>query len=226
MRSALSIDVSKAALLCFDLQEEHRSDSRYLVEGYDRVLDNVRRLQGVARQAGPPVLHVAYVIDPSRPVRAFHPLTPDGRSAFSDVGDPLSELCGEVGPAGAETVLVKDDSSAFSRMEFETALRQRRIDTLFVTGVWTEACIAATVGDALARGFRVVLVKDACGSGSRAMHETAVLNLANRLYGGAVTDTEGACRLMAGETVAAWQVRDPVPLRFTYENAACLYGEL
>ena len=61
-------------------------------------------------------------------------------------------------------------------------------------------------------GFRVVLVKDACGSGTTAMHETAVLNLANRLYGGAVADTGRACALMAGETVAAWQMRGAVPL--------------
>ena len=53
---------------------------------------------------------------------------------------------------------------------------------------------------ALKLGFRVVLVKDACGSGSIAMHQTGILNLANRLYGGAITDTAGACRLMAGRT--------------------------
>ena len=80
--------------------------------------------------------------------------------------------------------------------------------------------------DAVELGFRVVLVKDACGSGSVAMHETAILNLANRLYGGAVTDTDGACRLMAGETVEVWMVEGSVPLRFTYENAARLYREL
>ena len=63
-------------------------------------------------------------------------------------------------------------------------------------------------------------------SGSRAMHETAILNLANRLYGGAVTDTAGACRLTAGETVEVWMVEGSVPLRFTYQNAARLYREL
>ena len=75
-------------------------------------------------------------------------------------------------------------------------------------------------------GFRVILVKDACGSGSAAMHQTAILNLANRLYGGAVTDTEGACRLMAGDMIEAWRVQGSIPLRFTYENAADLYHEL
>jgi hypothetical protein len=31
---------------------------------------------------------------------------------------------------------------------------------------------------------------------------------------------------MAGETVDAWQVVGSAPMRFTYENAARLYGEL
>jgi hypothetical protein len=58
------------------------------------------------------------------------------------------------------------------------------------------------------------------------MHETAVLNMANRLYGGAVTDTDGACRLMRGETIAAWQVQGSVPIRYAYENAAQIYRDL
>ena len=91
--------------------------------------------------------------------------------------------------------------------------------------MWTEACIDATVRDAVDLGFRIILVKDACGSGTAAMHQTAILNLANRLYGGAVVDTDGAVRLMAGETIEAWQVQGSVPLRFTYENAAELYRE-
>lgn len=56
-----------------------------------------------------------------------------------------------------------------------------------------------TVRDAIYRGFRTVLVRDACGSGIIPMHQTAVLSLANQLYGGAVAITQAACRLMAGE---------------------------
>ena len=58
------------------------------------------------------------------------------------------------------------------------------------------------------------------------MHQTAFLNLAIRLYGGAVADTDAACRLMAGEAVPVWQVEGSVPMRFTYENAADLYRSL
>jgi maleamate amidohydrolase len=153
-------------------------------------------------------------------------LDDSGKSAFSDKDDPLTAICHEVGPKNGEAMLVKQEASAFGRNDFAEKLKASGIEWLIIAGVWTEACIDATVKDAVARGFRVLLVKDACGSGSAAMHQTGILNLANRLYGGAVTNTLDACRLMAGDTVSAWQVEGSVPLRFTFENAARLYDEL
>lgn len=226
MKTSLTIDLVKTAVLCVDLQEEHRKDSRYLVEGFAEIVAQVQRLQEAARSVGVAVFHSAYVVDPTRPGRPFHPMMPDGASAFSDVNDPLSVICPEVGPAGDEMMLVKTDASTLAQGDVPLLFRAHGIEWIFVVGVWTEACIAATVKDAVEMGFHVLLVKDACGSGSAAMHETAVLNIANRLYGGAVTDTDGACRLLAGESVDVWQVEGAVPLRFTYENAAALYESL
>jgi len=227
MRTALTIDPGKAAALFVDLQEEHRRDRRYLVEGFDALIGNVQRLQRTARAAGIPVLHSAYVVDlAAQRAKPFHPVMADGSSAFSDANDPMSDICAEVGPTDREPVLVKADASAFAGGGLADRLAPLGTEWLFVAGVWTEACIAQTVKDAVDLGFRVALVKDACGSGSTAMHQTAILNLANRLYGGAVVDTEAACRLMAGEPVEAWRVQGSVPLRFTYDNAARLYQDL
>lgn len=227
MRRHLSIDRRKAAALFVDLQEEHRKDSRYLVEGFGTIVSNVQRLQQAARAAAMPLVHSAYIVDlGGGAAKPFHPVMDDGASAFSNAGDPLTAICPEIGPLGDEPLLVKSDASSFASGEMATLLAAQKVEWLFVSGVWTEACIAATVKDAVELGVRVILVKDACGSGSQAMHETAILNLANRLYGGAVTDTAGACRLMAGETVDVWVVEGSVPLRFSYANAADLYRGL
>jgi len=95
-----------------------------------------------------------------------------------------------------------------------------------VAGVWTEACIAATVRDAIARGIRVLLVKDACGSGTKAMHQTGILNLANRLSGGAVANTVTSCRLIAGAEAEVWVAERPVPILFGYADAEQAYEAL
>ena len=227
MRRSLSIAPGRAAALFIDLQEEHRRDERYLVAGFDAIVANVRDLQEAARIRDMAVFHSAYVVDPAgRNLRPFHPVMADGTSAFSDKGSPLCAICPEVGPNRNETVLIKSEASAFRSGQLSPRLRSLGVEWVFIAGVWTEACVDATVKDAIDLGFRVMLIKDACGSGSVAMHQTGILNLANRLYGGAVTDTRGACRMMAGETVEAWVVEGSVPLRYTFENAAQLYDEL
>ena len=225
MKAPISIKRGTVAAVFIDLQEEHRQDKRYLVEGFGDILANVQHLQAAARANDVPLYHWAYIVDTAK-ARPFHPLDADGKSAFSDKSDPLTAICPEVAPAAGETMLVKTQASAFGSGTAANELKARGIEWLVVSGVWTEACIDATVRDAVASGFRVLLVKDACGSASSAMHQTAILNLANRLYGGAVTNAEGARRLISGDTVTAWQVEGSVPLRFTYENAARLYGEL
>jgi nicotinamidase-related amidase len=226
LKSPISLKRGAVAAVFIDLQEEHRKDRRYLVEGFGGIIANAQRLQAAARASGVPLYHFAYIVDLDAQERPFHPLDETGKSAFSDKDDPLTAICAEVAPRPGETMVIKAQASAFRDGPAAREIRARGIEGLVVAGVWTEACIDATVRDAVSLGFRVLLVKDACGSGSAAMHQTAILNLANRLYGGAVTDTDGACRLLAGESVEVWQVEGSVPLRFTYENAAQLYAEL
>lgn len=226
MKTPISLKRGTVAAVFIDLQEEHRQDQRYLVEGFADILANVQRLQAAARQNHVPLYHWAYIVDLDKQDRPLHPVGADGKSAFSDKSDPLTEICHEVAPVKGEALLIKAEASAFRTGPAARDLKSVGIEWLVVAGVWTEACIDATVKDAVAKGFRVLLVKDACGSGSAAMHQTGILNLANRLYGGAVTDTDGACRLLAGESVTVWQVEGSVPLRFTFENAAELYADL
>ncbi|MBS3651274.1 isochorismatase family protein [Pseudaminobacter sp. 19-2017] len=225
MKKPLTIEPEKTAALFIDLQEEHRRDSRYIVEGFDRVLANVQRIQAAARAAGVQLYHFAYIVDPTNR-RSLHPMMPNGTSAFSAKDDPNTAICGEVAPFSGERTIVKGEASAFGATSPIDELRSQGIEWLVVCGVWTEACVDATVKDAVSRGFRVLLVKDACGTGTAAMHQTGILNLANRLYGGAVVTTDQVCGLLAGESVEAWQVEGSVPLRYTFENAAELYRQL
>jgi nicotinamidase-related amidase len=227
MRQVLSLDPKRAALILIDLQEEQRSDPVYVAADLDAVLANARRLLDAARGHAVRVIHVAYKRDfAEAPRRPFEPLTADGRPTFSDAASPLTAICSEVAPQAGETVLAKNDASAFGTAELEPLLRSAGAEWLIVCGVWTEACVAATVRDAIAHGYRVLLVKDACGSGTVAMHQTGILNLANRLNGGAVASTAAACRLIAGAAVEVWRHDKPVPFFYGYEDARAKYESL
>ena len=224
MKQSLTLPLDRTAAIFIDLQEEHRQDKRFLAEGFDRVIANTQALLGAARANGVRIYHFAYVADPAF-TRPFHPVLPNGKSVFSAKDDPLTAICPEVAPAGGEKLFIKAQASAFGD-GLGRELKAEGVEWLLIAGVWTEACVDATVKDAQAHGFRVLLVKDACASGTVAMHQTGILNLANRLYGGAVADTQSACRLLAGETAPAWRVEGAVPLRYTFENAGALYEEL
>jgi maleamate amidohydrolase len=227
MQTPIAIRGPAAALLLVDLQEEHRLDRRYLVEGYGTVLANAGCLLEAARTAGVAVIHGIYIRDFARqPRRPFEPVTAAGTPTFSDGAGALTEICREVAPRDGEAVIVKNDASCFAEAGMGQLLTRLGTEWLIVCGVWTEACVAATVRDATAAGHRVLLVKDACGSGTAAMHQTAIINLANRLYGGAVADTERACAILAGATREAWRPEVPAPLRFGHGDVAEVYGSL
>jgi maleamate amidohydrolase len=227
MHAELTLDPKTTALLIIDLQDEQRSEPLSMAADLDKVLANSARLLATARASGVSVFHAAYVRDFTvRPPRPFEPLDADGGPSFSRNDNPLVAICQEVAPIDGEVVLNKNDASAFEEGSLQSRLEAKGIEWLVVAGVWTEACVAASVRDAISGGFRVLLVKDACTSGTAAMHQVGILNLANRLYGGGVADTDRAESLLRGETANVWRSTMPVPFRFTLEDAPALYANL
>jgi nicotinamidase-related amidase len=227
MRRSLSLDPRRTALVLVDLQEEQRDHPLYGVEGFDTVLANARRILEACRKQSMLIAHSAYRRDfAAVPKRPLEHVSADGGPAFSDKESPRIAICLEVAPRPGETVIWKNDASAFCEGDLGPLLDRRDAEWMIVCGVWTEACIAATVRDAIAQGIRVLLVKDACGSGTRAMHEVGVINLANRLAGGAVADTASTLRLVAGAEAEVWVAERPVPILFGYDDAEKLYQSL
>jgi nicotinamidase-related amidase len=217
----------RAALLLVDIQDEQRSDPAYNSSDIEQVVTHSAKLLGLARENDWSVAHAQYVRDFSvKPQRPFEAMTSDGGATFSDVNSDQVGLCREVAPQAGEPVFTKNDASAFDGTKLHEWLQQNRIEWLIVCGVWTDACIAATVRNGTANGYRVLLVKDACGSGTTFMHQTAILNLANRLYGGGICDTARAAALLAGQSASVWRMIDPVPHRFTQDDVASLYDAL
>ena len=223
----MTLKPQRAALLLIDFQEEQRQEPNVAVEGFDNVMSNARKLLLSARANHIRIFHSAYRRDfDICPPRRFEPLTADGTPAFSDKTSSLTAICEEVEPMNGERVIFKNDASAFSEGSLQPAMTEAKIEWLVVAGVWTEACVAASVRDAMTAGLRVLLIKDACGSGSEAMHQTAVLNIANRLYGGAVTATATALKLMSGSEAHVWVLERPAQIRFNYSDATELYRAL
>lgn len=216
-----------AAILAVDLQNEYRHDATWPVSGYDAILANTATVMAAARQAKIPVIHVqAWVEEAARAdyARLDECLPDELRSAVA--GSSGADICAEVAPVSGDIILRKKWPSAFQHTGLDDDLRQRGIEDLVVTGVWTDSCVRGSVFDAVYRGYRVWLVKDACGSMTEMMHRVAILDMANRLYGGGVLTTVEAVKALSGGPYHAWRCTRPIEFRYDAENYDSLYEAL
>ena len=223
----MTVSTGSCAILAIDLQNEYRLGAAYPVEEYDLVLAKAAGVMAAARASGIPVIHVqAWVEEDEKEKYALlnDGLTKDKESAVA--GSDGAELCVETGPVEGETVVRKRWPSAFMDTDLAERLKARQIAELIVVGVWTDSCVRASVFDAIYQGFRVHLVKDACGSGTRTMHRTAILDMANRLYGGTIMTSAAAIEALTGNLHASWHCLYPVSVPYTVETIDALYEAL
>jgi biuret amidohydrolase len=116
------------------------------------------------------------------------------------VGEREHEILDEFKPRPNERVFNKITPCAFTSTPIELVLHTYGIKTLLFAGVSTNMCVEHSLRDAADRGFHCILVEDACGADSQAMHDSAV-SVVPRLYGGVMTTDEVLERI--GAAVAA-----------------------
>jgi len=95
-------------------------------------------------------------------------------SSQLEIVSPLSRL---IPPA---TVIDKPAYSAFAESVLIAFLREKRVDTLIITGSETDVCVLATVLDAVDLGFRVIVVEDALCSSFDEGHDALMTLYRNR----------------------------------------------
>lgn len=93
-------------------------------------------------------------------------------------GEPGHDIITALAPIPGEPVIDKPGKGAFYATELEPMLRHRGIETLFVAGVTTEVCVHTTVREANDRGFRCLVIADACASYFPQFHATALAMIA------------------------------------------------
>lgn len=221
------MNLSTSALLVIDLQNEYRPGAAWPVVGYDAVLSNAARLIEAARAAGLPVIHAQAWVKPEERkgyARQEEILTEEFRSAVADSDG--AGICAEVAPLSGDIVIPKHWPSVFRRTDLARRLAELKIENLMVAGVLTDSCVTESVFDAVYQGFRVWLVKDACGSMTEAMHRTGMLDMANRLYGGGILRMPEALKALAGQRFDGWRCTRPVEFTYTLETVDRLYEAL
>ncbi|MAS91808.1 MAG: N-carbamoylsarcosine amidase [Verrucomicrobiales bacterium] len=184
------------ALLCIDMQYLDAADGHgifanpemsgvssagrryYFSSLKEWVLPNVRALQDAFRDADLEVIHVR-----------IQSLTMDGRdrsaghrrlNILAAPGSKEAEFLPEIAPQGDEIIINKTASGVFSSTNLNYILKNMGIQSLFVTGVYTNECVDTTIRDACDLGYFVTMIEDACTTVTPELHEASVKTLRDR----------------------------------------------
>lgn len=142
------------------------------------VLSNVRKLQDTFREHNLEVIHIH-----------IQSLTQDGRDRslghkrldlLAVPGSKEAEFLPEVAPVGDEIVLGKTASGVFNATNLHYILKNLAIDSLYITGVYTNECVSTTVRDACDLGFNVTLLEDGCTTVTPQLQEFTINILRDR----------------------------------------------
>lgn len=90
-----------------------------------------------------------------------------------------SEYIPELQPdeAKGDYVVQKRRHSAFSYTDMDLFLREEEIDTVVLTGVWTNVCVRSTASDALYHGYNIICLNDGTASQDEDMHRSGLRDI-------------------------------------------------
>lgn len=167
---------SHAALVIIDFALAYLEEGSPLYAGVEDTLASCERVLDAARTADIPVILTRV---------EFHPGGVDGgvfyrkvaALACFDRGNPLAELAPSLKPEPGDIVVTKQYPSAFFGTSLASTLTSLGVDTVIVTGVSTSGCVRATALDACQYGFIPIVVRQAVGDRSEAVHEANLFDL-------------------------------------------------
>lgn len=182
------IEPARSALVVIDMQHSFVApEAASAVPAAREVVPNINRLAAALRAAGGKVAWVQatytragpgywplffdYMVSPEMSARILAGLT---------AGAPGHALWHELDVQPADLRVTKNRYSAFfpGASELPERLKAGNVDTVLIAGTMTNVCCEASARDAMASGFKTIVVADANAARSEAEHVAALATLA------------------------------------------------
>lgn len=96
-------------------------------------------------------------------------------------GSEAAQIVPELSPVGDEIVVTKTTDSAITGTNLRLILHNMGIDTVVVTGVFTDQCVSCTVRSLADESFKVWLIEDACMASTERIQANE-LEILNNIY--------------------------------------------
>ena len=185
------IDPKAAALVIQDLQNDVIIEGGAFADSgapahatSQNVVENVRGLAEACRSAGVPVIHVWYLVEQGAPgLKQNAPLFQGVKDASALVrGTWGAEPAEGLEPQEGDHVIEKMRMNGFYETRLDILLRGLGVETLIITGAWTNMSIEHTARHAADAGYRAVVASDGTSTVNdewqRAALEYAMTNVA------------------------------------------------
>jgi N-carbamoylsarcosine amidase len=155
----------RPALINIDLANAWtRPGNPFTCDGMDVIIPGVQRLLAASRAKGIPVVYTttAYAITdgPNTDMGLWHHKIP---VEVLELGSEAVAIDERIAPEPGEHVIVKKRASAFHGTYLAGFLRASGVDTVLITGVTMAGCVRHTTEDAIAEGFRPIVVRECVG---------------------------------------------------------------
>lgn len=141
-----------------------RPGNPFSCDGMEEIIPAVQRLNAAARPGGIPIAYTttAYQVTdgPNSDMGLWNQKIP---LEALRVGTEAVQIDDRIAPRPDELVIVKKRASAFHGTNLSSHLKAHGVDTVILTGVTMAGCVRHTAEDAIAEGFRPIVVREAVG---------------------------------------------------------------
>jgi gluconolactonase len=179
----LKLDPKRTALLIQDLQNDVMVEKGAFADTgapthakEQNVVANVKKLAAAFRKAGAPVIHVWYVVEKGAPgLKLNAPL-------FHGVKDTNALVRGTWGakpvaglePKRGDHVVEKTRMSGWQGTRLEDLLVGLGVDTIVVSGAWTNMSVEHSARTGADKGYVVVVPEDGCSTMNADWHKASI----------------------------------------------------
>lgn len=162
------------AILVIDMLNDFIGEKAPLrCPGGDAIISNLQKLFAWVRSRGDDNVQLVHIQEAHRKNDADFRVRP----VHAVKGTWGSDFIPELYPQGDEYIVQKRRHSGFAYTDLDLYLREENIDTVVVTGVWTNVCVRSTASDALYHAYKVITLSDGCASKTEEMHEYGLKDL-------------------------------------------------
>jgi gluconolactonase len=177
------LDPKRTALLIQDMQNDVIIEGGAFAESgspqhakEQNVVENAAKLADACRGKGVPVIHVHYIVEEGAPgLKLNAPLFQGLKEAGAMVrGSWGAAPADGLEPRQGDYVVEKMRMSAWEGTKLEQILLGLGIDTVIVTGAWTNMSIEHTSRTGADKGYNMVVPEDCCSTMNADWHNASI----------------------------------------------------